>query len=57
MSYIDPENLKYCQVTFNAGEGELNDNVKQIIQNKRIGELPKPTAPSATPYFGGWWTG
>ncbi len=57
IQYIDPENLKYCQVTFDAGDGTLDETTKQCIQDKKIGTLPTPIAPEATPYFGGWWTG
>ena len=44
-------------MTFDAGEGTLDETTKSVIQNKSFGELPTPTAPEATPYFGGWYTG
>lgn len=60
LKYIDPENVKYCNVMFNAGDGTVEGAaiyVKMLKQNSVIKTLPTPTCPEATPYFGGWYTG
>lgn len=56
IQYIDPENARYCTVTFDAGDGTVETTSMQAMQNKRFGTLPRPTCPEATPYFGGWYT-
>lgn len=56
MQYIDPENLRYCEITFNAGDGTVDTPTKTYVQGKTIRELPTVTCPASTPYFGGWWT-
>ena len=56
IQYIDPENLRYCTIYFDAGEGTVSETTKQIVYGKKIGELPKPTCPADKPYFGGWYT-
>lgn len=54
--YIDPENLRYCTISFDAGEGTVSETSRQIVYGRKIGELPKPTCPADKPYFGGWYT-
>ena len=56
IKYIDPENAKYCTIAFNAGEGTVDTTSIQVMYNKKLGTLPTPTCPEATPYFGGWYT-
>ena len=56
IQYIDPENAKYCTITFDAGEGTVGTTSVQVMYAKRLGTLPTPTAPESTPYFGGWYT-
>lgn len=60
LKYIDPENVKYCNVMFNAGDGSIAGAAiyaKQLKQNSLLKTLPTPVCPEATPYFGGWYTG
>lgn len=54
--YIDPENVVYHTVTFDAGNGSITETSKQITKNRKIGELPEPICPEDMPYFGGWYT-
>ena len=54
--YIDPENVIYYTVTFDAGIGEISETTKQTVKDKKIGELPEPICPEDMPYFGGWYT-
>ena len=54
--YIDPENLRYCTILFDAGEGSVSETSRQIVYGKKIRELPEPTCPADKPYFGGWYT-
>ena len=54
--YIDPENVVYYTVTFDVGNGSITETSKQIVKDKKIGELPEPTCPDDMPYFGGWYT-
>ena len=54
--YIDPENLRYCTILFDAGEGFVSETSRQIVYGKKIRELPEPTCPVDKPYFGGWYT-
>lgn len=54
--YIDPENLRYCIISFDAGEGTVSETSRQVVYGRKIGELPKPTCPADKPYFGGWYT-
>ena len=56
IQYIDPENLRYCTISFDAGEGSVSETSRQIIYGRKIGELPEPTCPADKPYFGGWYT-
>ena len=56
IQYIDPENLRYCTISFDAGEGSVSETSRQLIYGRKIGELPKPTCPVDKPYFGGWYT-
>lgn len=56
IQYIDPENLRYCTISFDAGEGSVSETSRQLIYGRKIGELPEPTCPTDKPYFGGWYT-
>lgn len=56
IQYIDPENLHWCTIIFDAGSGSVSQSTKQVIYGKKIGELPKPICPADKPYFGGWYT-
>lgn len=44
-------------MTFDAGDGTLDETTKRVRQSKPFVSLPTPTAPEDMPYFGGWWTG
>lgn len=55
--YIDPENVHWCTIVFDAGSGTVSQSTKQVVYGKKIGELPEPTCPADKPYFGGWYTG
>ena len=57
LDYLDPENIKYCNITLNAGNGSVSESTLRVMQGKKIGTLPTPTCPAETPYFGGWYTG
>lgn len=54
--YIDPENVAYHTITFDAGNGSIAETSKQIVSNRKIGELPELICPEDMPYFGGWYT-
>lgn len=54
--YIDPENVHWCTIVFDAGSGSVSPSTKQVVYGKKIGELPEPTCPADKPYFGGWYT-
>lgn len=54
--YIDPENVHWCTIVFDAGSGSVSPSTKQVIYGQKIRELPKPTCPADKPYFGGWYT-
>ena len=56
VSYIDPENVHWCTIVFDAGSGSVSPSTKQVVYGKKIGELPEPTCPADKPYFGGWYT-
>ena len=56
IQYIDPENLRYCTISFDAGEGSVSETSRQLIYGRKIGELPEPTCPADKPYFNGWYT-
>ena len=56
IQYIDPENLRYCTISFDAGEGSVSETSRQLIYGRKIGQLPEPTCPADKPYFGGWYT-
>lgn len=55
-SYIDPENVHWCTIVFDAGSGTVSPSTKQVVYGKKIGELPEPTCPADKPYFVGWYT-
>lgn len=55
LQYIDPENLKYCNVVFDAEDGDVTPTSADFIQRKTYKLLPTPTCPVETPYFGGWY--
>lgn len=54
--YIDPENLKYCTVTFDPGDGAVSPTQQDYVQGKTYEPLPTATGPADTPYFAGWYT-
>lgn len=55
-AYIDPENLRYCTVTFDPGDGTVSPTQQDFIQGKTYKSLPTATGPTDTPYFVGWYT-
>lgn len=55
-AYIDPENLKYCTVTFDPGDGTVSPTQQDYLQGKTYISLPTATGPADTPYFAGWYT-
>ena len=48
--------MRYCTISFDAGEGSVSETSRQLIYGRKIGELPEPTCPADRPYFGGWYT-
>ena len=56
VKYFDPENLEYCTVTLDARAGSVNPSSLTCIQDKKIRDLPIPTASDDLPNFIGWFT-
>lgn len=55
LKFIDPENIKYCKVTLDVGDGILSTTQLDLIQGYKYGELPEPICPFKIPYFHGWY--